>query len=164
MPRLIPCPSCHSHVLLSDSACPSCGATLRTTTAPRVATTLLLGLALAGCPGEDGDDSAGDSAPASTSATDGTTTTDGATSTTNATTTTTADSITISGSGDAAYGVPDTGLEDTTATDTGTGTETETGTETDTVGEPEYGVPETTTDGMDTVGEPDYGVPETTTE
>lgn len=133
MHRLIPCPSCHAHVMVGDRTCPSCGTAIRTTAAPRI-TTVLLGLALAGCPGDDGDDTAGDSTTASSNGT-GTTmaaTDDG---------TTTADSIT--GSGGVDYGTADFGDElsgtDTDGTGTGTGTDGTTS-----IGEPEYGVPETT--------------------
>ncbi|MCX4241565.1 hypothetical protein [Paraliomyxa miuraensis] len=48
MARLTPCPSCHAHVLVGDRACPHCGALLRSTAAPRVAT-LAVGLTLASC-------------------------------------------------------------------------------------------------------------------
>lgn len=48
MPRLIPCPSCHSHVLIDEHECPHCNASLRTT-ANRLPL-VLMGLALAGCP------------------------------------------------------------------------------------------------------------------
>jgi hypothetical protein len=48
MPRLIPCPTCHSHVLSDERACPHCGATLRSRSARVPA--VLVGLALTGCP------------------------------------------------------------------------------------------------------------------
>jgi hypothetical protein len=49
MPRLTPCRSCHSHVFADERECPHCGANLRSNAAlPAV----LVGLALAGCPGE----------------------------------------------------------------------------------------------------------------
>ncbi|WP_052546971.1 hypothetical protein [Enhygromyxa salina] len=48
MPRLIPCPACHSHVLVDEHTCPHCSASLRTA-APKLPV-VLMGLALAGCP------------------------------------------------------------------------------------------------------------------
>ena len=49
MPRLTPCPSCHSHVLLGERECPHCEASLRPVVAGVPAA--LISLALAGCPG-----------------------------------------------------------------------------------------------------------------
>lgn len=140
MPRLIPCPSCHSHVIVGDLECPSCGTEVRTTTAPRVAGVLALGLALAGCPGDDSTTtSVGEpeyGVPATSTSTTGmpateTGTTDAATSTS-------------SGGGGVEYGTADAGIDtsDTTGTDTD-GTSGGTAT----AGEPEYGVPATTTSG-----------------
>lgn len=147
MPRLIPCPSCHAHVVLDERRCPHCSTELRTTLAPRAAGTLLLGLMLAGCPADDSTDDGASSQTtnATTNATSGT-----------GTVSTTSD-VSISGSGGVEYGTPDTGIEDDGTSGTTGGTAT--------VGEPEYGVPETTTGatgGTATVGEPEYGVPETT--
>lgn len=147
--RLIPCPSCHSHVLVDDRQCPHCGTALQTTAAPRVAGALLLGLALTGCPSDDGDDTAGGSSTTATTAPTTASTTDG---------TSTEDSV--SGSGGVDYGTGDFGDDTDTTGSTGTGTDSTTG-DTDSVGEPEYGVPGTTTGGTDSVGEPDYGVPTT---
>jgi hypothetical protein len=48
MPRLTPCPSCHSHVLVDERECPHCGAGLRQVAGRGAA--VLMGLALAGCP------------------------------------------------------------------------------------------------------------------
>ncbi|MEM9461265.1 MAG: hypothetical protein AAGF11_44285 [Myxococcota bacterium] len=132
MPRLTPCPSCHSHVMASDRTCPHCGATLRTVTAAR-ASAVLLGLALAGCPGDDeGTSSEPDYGvpDTGTMTMDGTSTSDGSSSDTGSTT-----------AGEAEYGVAETGSTSI---------------------EPEYGVPETTTGASTSAGEPDYGVPETT--
>ena len=107
MTRLSPCPSCRSHVLSVDERCPHCGASLRTSFAPR-ASAILLGLALAGCPG---DDSTGDEGA------------DGPSTSAPGTTTQAASEGTEEGSG-------------TTAAPT-SGTAT--------LGEPEYGVPGTST-------------------
>lgn len=52
MPRLIPCPSCHSHVLVSERVCPHCNASQRSTASPALPA-VLLGLALTGCPTND---------------------------------------------------------------------------------------------------------------
>lgn len=141
MARLTPCPSCHAHVFVDDRRCHHCGASLRTTTAAPIVTTMLLGLALAGCPSDKEDDT-GATTHESQDGTQGTTA--GTMGTDNGTTT--ADSI--SGSGGVEYGTPDTGIEDATATatasdSTGTGTDGTAGS--DEVGEPEYGVPGTTT-------------------
>lgn len=48
MPRLTPCPSCHSHVLADERECPHCNASLRATAMG--IPVVLMGLALAGCP------------------------------------------------------------------------------------------------------------------
>jgi hypothetical protein len=50
MPRLTPCPTCHSHVLADSTGCPHCGATLRSNKS--LVPAVLVGLALAGCPAE----------------------------------------------------------------------------------------------------------------
>ncbi len=119
MPRLIPCPACHSHVHLGDSTCPHCGESVRTTEAPRAAAALV-GLALTACPVVEPEPDYGvpDSTTAATE------------------TATPSDSETSSESG----AMTDTGT-------TGAGTETDTGTESatgdSTAGEPEYGVAET---------------------
>lgn len=143
MARLIPCPSCSSHVLANDRECPHCGAVLRTAGAP-LAAAVIAGLMLVGCADDAGDDvgepeygvpvtttadTVGSTAAASDDTAAGTTagTSDG---------TTTADSIT--GTGGVEYGTADFGDELT-----GTETEGTTGTGTTSVGEPEYGVPET---------------------
>lgn len=134
MPRLMPCPSCHAHVLVEDRECPHCGITLRSTGSP-LAAAVIAGLMLSSCGGEDvGEPEYG--VPATSSpATD--TTASGTSDTGN----TTADSI--SGTGGVDYGTAEFGDELT-----GTGTEGSTGTDgttgTTSVGEPEYGVPETT--------------------
>lgn len=136
MSRLIPCSSCHSHVRIDDSECPHCGATLRTTSSMRVPA-VLMGLALAGCPNDPGEPEYGvaDTGPSTTGVT--TTDTDGS------------DSGTDTGSGSgSATGMTDDG------TSSGTSAEGSSS-----VGEPEYGVPETSST---SAGEPDYGVPETT--
>ncbi|MEX1361723.1 MAG: hypothetical protein AB1Z98_01250 [Nannocystaceae bacterium] len=136
MARLIPCPHCHAHVMLDERRCPHCSTELRTAFAPRAATTLLLGLALAGCPGDDTtDDGAG---------TQGTTAPTSGTATASGTGTDTTSDGSI-GSGGVEYGTVDTSMDDDTGTTGGTdstGTDSASGTET--LGEPEYGVPETT--------------------
>lgn len=129
MARLIPCSACHVHVRSSDSTCPHCGASLRTVTAGRVPV-LLMGLTLAGCPEESFEPAYGvpDSGvepttggPMETSTGNGSATESGTTSASES-----------SGSS--------TGM-----TDSGTGTDTMADSGTATLGEPEYGVPETTT-------------------
>lgn len=131
MPRLTPCPSCHAHVMVGDRHCPHCGAGLSTVNASR-AGAVLIGLALAGCPGDDSSNT----------------------------------SI-----GEPEYGVPDTGAVTVTGTEgttggTGGSTSGTTGgttdgsttdATTDSAGEAEYGVPETGSTSI----EPDYGVPDT---
>lgn len=147
MPRLIPCPRCYAHVVLDERRCPHCGAELRTTFAPRAATTLLLGLALAGCPGEDPDDDSNSSQ---------TTTAGTSTSSASGTGTVSSSDDSMSGANGVEYGTVETGIDDDGTTSTGetsttggastTGDGTGTSTDTDstaTVGEPEYGVAET---------------------
>lgn len=48
MARLVPCPSCTSHVRVGDRQCPHCGTALRTASA-LTAPAVLVGLALTGC-------------------------------------------------------------------------------------------------------------------
>lgn len=137
MPTLVACPSCNQHVRSDERACPHCGRVLRDG-GGRVSATagaLLMGLSLGACADKDGNDS-------------------------------TSSSATV---GEPEYGVAATEVEpaygvpvDTESSSTGgeassTGSETDTDTDgTTSIGEPEYGVPETTTG-----NEPDYGVPET---
>ena len=128
MPRLIVCSGCSSHVLSGDSACPHCGAPLRTTGAARVPV-VLMGLALSGCPLDDAEPAYG--VAVSETGTSGTTTTsDGSGSDTEAQTEggTTADTGSGSGS-DSSSGTGGSG----TAADSGDTT----------AGEPDYGVPTT---------------------
>ncbi|MEX1361724.1 MAG: hypothetical protein AB1Z98_01255 [Nannocystaceae bacterium] len=129
MSRLIPCPACHSHVIVGERECPHCGVALASrsgNTAGR-ASAVLMGLALTGCP----------------------------------------ESVAV-------YGVPDTelppaGTETNAETDTDTDAETEaqTGSGSGTAdtgtasGSSDSGTAGSGTAGT-SVGEPDYGVPETT--
>ena len=126
MPRLTPCPSCSSHVLADERECPHCGVSLRTIGAPRVAA-VVVGLALGGCiipqPAYGIPD------PSTSSDTDT------GTSTTSGSDTAATDGMTGTvGSEGTSTGMADSTTGDTEAT-AGSGT----------VGEPEYGVPETTT-------------------
>lgn len=116
MPRLMPCPSCHSHVLADDRECPHCGAALR---GNRAAAAVLMGLALTGCPRAEPDYGV-----PSTETTDGSGTA--------------TETMTNTGM-ESEYGVPGTGEEEAEAG----ATSTDTGTDTDSGGEPEYGVPTT---------------------
>lgn len=125
MPRLTPCPSCSSHVLADERECPHCGATLRTIGAPRVAA-VVVGLTLGGCiipqpaygiPDPSATESTEGTAGASTGSDSGTT--EGMTGT--------------AGSEGTSTGMADSTTGDTEAT-AGSGT----------AGEPDYGVPETT--------------------
>lgn len=128
MPRLIPCPSCQSHVFAGDRTCPHCSATLQRSSGSKSAA-VLVGLALTGCPTvepvygvpESGTDTAGSEETSDTeTGTDGGTDTD-----------TDIDDTDTDTTGEPEYGVPDTGM-DTTSTD---GTDTS-------GGEPLYGVAE----------------------
>ncbi|MCA9697384.1 MAG: hypothetical protein KC431_07655, partial [Myxococcales bacterium] len=119
MARLIPCPSCRSHVLVSEQGCPHCGATLRTTVNPSVPA-VLMGLAMTGCiiqaePAYGVPDPTTDTG--SETATD--TGNDEASTSGDTTTGDTTGDTTDTG-GEPEYGVPDTGLD--TGTDTGTDT------------------------------------------
>jgi hypothetical protein len=124
MPRLTPCPSCSSHVLTDERECPHCGASLRTIAAPRVAA-VVVGLTLGGCilpqPAYGIPD------PSTSTGTEGTAGTSTDTGSTDAQTSTAASEGTSTGMADSTTG-------DTEAT-AGSGT----------AGEPDYGVPETTT-------------------
>jgi hypothetical protein len=122
MPRLTPCPSCSSHALADERECPHCGAPLRSTAAPRVAA-VVVGLTLGGCilpqPAygiPDPSTSSGTEGTAGTSTDTGET--EGMTSTSTAGTST---------------GMADSDTGDTDATAGSTS-----------VGEPDYGVPEST--------------------
>lgn len=129
MPRLIPCPACHSHVIVGERECPHCGVALASrsgNTAGR-ASAVLMGLALTGCPESVAVYGVPDTElpPAGTEThadTDTNTDTDAET-----------DAQTSSGSGTA-----DSGTASGSSGTAGSGTE---GTS---VGEPDYGVPETT--------------------
>jgi hypothetical protein len=126
---------------MGDRQCPHCGAALRTTTATR-ASAVLMGLALAGCPGDDSGTSTtfepeyGVPDTASATDTEGTTagTTDGSTIGESSAT-----------AGEADYGTGETVPPASTS-----------------AGEADYGVPDTGSPGSTSAGEPDYGVPETT--
>jgi hypothetical protein len=96
MPRLTPCPTCHSHVFADARECPHCGAAL----APRnkaLVPAVLVGIALTGCPTPEPDYGVPDTGPQEES---GSGTETGTTS-----------------MGEPEYGVPDTG---DSGTETGT--------------------------------------------
>jgi hypothetical protein len=119
MPRMTPCPTCHSHVFADARECPHCGAALATRNKALVPA-VLVGLALTGCPTRaEPEYGVPDTGPQDESGT--------ATGSETATTS----------MGEPEYGVPDTGPTDTETAGTETGTTS--------MGEPEYGVPETTT-------------------
>lgn len=140
MPRLTPCPSCRVHVLVDDRECPHCGATLRTAGASRVAV-VAMGLTLAGCPAEtaplygatDSFDDTLDSAE--TSPPDTSTTSTPGTSTTGISGTTTGETDAMTGT----TADSSTGMADSTSGGTG---DTDATTGSTSVGEPDYGVPE----------------------
>lgn len=116
MPRLTPCPSCESHIIVGERECPHCGISLGTTVAR--ASAVLMGLALAGCPGFNPEPDYG--VPDTTT---------GASETGMATDT----EMATDDSGS------DTGMD-------GTGTDSATTSGSDSAGEAEYGVLETTPD------------------
>lgn len=126
MARLVPCPSCSCHVLVDERECPGCGATLRTTAAPRVAAAVV-GLALGGC--IVAEPAYGVPDPSTTTGGTMGTSTEGDTADTEGTTAT-------AGSEGTSTGMADSTTGDTDAT-----------AGSDTVGEPDYGVPATTTSG-----------------
>lgn len=175
--RLMSCPACAEHVKVHESSCPHCGAEIggaRLTGAAAV----LMSLALTACGGKGGD-----SDTATTTMTIGSDSTTGSDSTGSSDTGgTDTMQVTSSSMPEPEYGVPvttttaepdygvpstdpttgTTGATDATETDSATETDTDSSTETDTDtggGEPEYGVPQTTSS---TTAEPDYGVPQTT--
>ncbi len=142
MSRLIPCSSCHSHVMVDDRECPHCGASLRTTTALR-APAVLMGLALTACPVGEPEYGVADT---------------GEPTTTGMATETASGSDSGSGSGSGSGGSTTTAGSSTGMADSGTATtDGSSGTGSGTLGEPEYGVAET---GSTSV-EPEYGVAET---
>jgi hypothetical protein len=153
---LIPCPACKVHIRFDDSGCPHCGERIRTCRAGvKAAGAILLGLAMAGCPGDD-TTSDSESMGSNSSQTMGGTTMD---STSSPGSLTTADDDPSSVGPESAYGVGDTtslptdseGDSTTTTTSTGSGSDTDTDTDTGTG----------TTAGSSTTGlEPDYGVPD----
>jgi hypothetical protein len=125
MPRLIACPSCSVHVRRGGTTCPHCGATIRDATVVRTAGAVLMGLTLAGCPGDEDPSptSAGEpeyGVPA-TESNSGEPTDESGTDDTGGSTDTGAETGETISVGEPEYGVP----------------------ETDSVGEPDYGVPET---------------------
>lgn len=153
---LIVCPACSTHVLVRDSACPHCGATVRNgaTVLGRTAGAVLMGLSLAACPaGDDTNESMGNGS--SSSGTPGSTTMG---STTDDSGTTSFD--VSSGPVGEAYGAPDTetfGTDPTDSSSTGSDTDTDTDTDTD-------GSTGGSTGGSSTGFSPDYGVPTTSGE
>ncbi|WAS92631.1 hypothetical protein [Nannocystis punicea] len=173
--RLYACPACREHIKSDTSTCPHCGAELhREGRLGRAASAVMVSLALSGCPAK-GDDTMGGSDSSTGQNTTGTATGNTTDDTSGATTDGNSGGMTDSPtSAEPEYGVPATDtLATTTTTNTtlepdygvpGTTGETEgttagtTTEDTATVGEPEYGVPQTNTGGP----EPDYGVPGTT--
>lgn len=166
MKSLLPCRACGLHVKSNESACPHCGATLSPDHAGmRRAGSVLVGLALAGCPSDDGggteastvaDTSASTTSTSNTGNTASTTATTGESMSETSLTDPTVTSITTEDETfaelDSAYGVPDTGESFTTdpsssdgtgSTGTGTTGTDGTGTSSGSAGEPDYGVPET---------------------
>ena len=141
MSRLVPCPSCHAHVFVHDRECPHCGAVAHVPGSPRAAA-VMAGLMLSSCV------IVGDPEPEYGVAT----TVDPGSGTSVQTDT---------GDTDGSSGSDTTG-SDTAGSDTaGSGTTGTTGGTADgTVGEPEYGVPESSSS-SDSAGEPDSGVAET---
>lgn len=156
---LLVCPACSTHVLVRDSSCPHCGATVRNgaKVLGRTAGAVLMGLSLAACPaGDDTSETMGNGGSTSTSSgTPGSTTDDESTTTFDVS----------SGPVGEAYGAPDTETFGTDPTDsststggdtdgsTGTGGDTDTDSDTDgTTGESSTGI------------SPDYGVPTTSGE
>lgn len=123
MPRLIPCPHCHAHVMTPERTCPHCGGSMPSGPSLR-APAVLMSLTLAGCPVGEPEYGVADVSSGSTSmsqATDGDT-----------------DAQTGSGSGSGS---------ESGGSDSGSGSSSSTGmadTGTTSVGEPDYGVPETT--------------------
>lgn len=157
MGKLSICLACNSHVKSNETTCPHCGAGLQQghAFAPR-SSAILLGLALTGCPaGDDGETS---STVADTGSTSNVTTI----STTIADTGSSSITVTTDQSDlDSAYGTPETGESFTTSPDStstgGTGTDT-TG---DSTGSSTSGDTGSSTGDATSVGEPEYGVPET---
>jgi len=140
MPKLIACPSCHSHVRADEGACPHCGGHVRNDAGvvARTTTAVLMGLALAGCPADDDDTSDTASTIGDEDTEYGVPATEG---TTDASSTSDTGDMTSTGIGEPEYGVADTGGFETTGGSSSSGTD---GSSSSGGGEPDYGVPETT--------------------
>lgn len=171
--RLLTCSACAEHVKTHETTCPHCGADMP---GPRLsgAAAMLMGIALTACPGKGGDS---DTAGMTMSGGTGDTTASGGGDTDT-------DAVTTGNTGggttnlpEPEYGVPvttttaepDYGVPSTDPSTGGTTVDTDDTDSGGTLGEPEYGVPETTTAEPDygvpqtsTTAEPDYGVPQTT--
>jgi hypothetical protein len=145
------------HFKIDEAACPHCGAPRRDGSAgARTAGAVLMGLAIAACPGDDGASSSSSitaepdyGVPATDSAETGggdASATGGQSSTSAGTTASTSAGTTMqqtTDAGEAEYGVPDTGWGDSTTGESGSETGgTTAATEGTTTIEPDYGVPE----------------------
>lgn len=130
--KVIACSACGVLVRTDDGACPNCGVTRRSVFAPGA---ILLGLALTGCPADDGTETMGGTGSASAtnaSSNSNTTMSSGASmSSTSAGTDSATTDDTLETSAQPPYGVPDTtssGPDTGTASDTDTDTDTTDGT------------------------------------
>jgi hypothetical protein len=130
MPRLISCTSCQSHVRSNEGTCPHCGAALPSDARfGRTAGAVLMGLTIAGCGPEPGDDNTSEGMSASEgTASEGSAT--GAPSSSTGTaesgegsqgggSTDTSSSVSEGTWGEPDYGVPDTGWYEETDSTTG---------------------------------------------
>src|SRR5688572_5695753 len=63
--KLVMCSACNVAIRPDETVCPSCGARRRLVSAPIASGAILLGLALAGCPSDDGTETMGGSATVS---------------------------------------------------------------------------------------------------
>ena len=161
MASMVPCPECNTMVRLGGGACPYCNARLggERSVAWSAGAMVVLGVMLAGCPGDDSSDTMGDegTATAPTSETMGTESSSASASASASAsdTATVTESASDSLSTGALYGPVETsdfttGLP-TTGTDSGTGTDTDTDTDTDT------GTDSSTGPGNTTGPQPLYG-------
>lgn len=153
-PALVACPSCSQHVKLYETHCLHCGARLRSDGGGirRTAGAMLMGLSLAGCPSDDSAETMGSG---------GSSTGDPNTTTTGDTSSSTSSDVTSSG--EAEYGVPETGetFETTGGSDSTSVSATESDTEASS-GSSSGSMETESSGGVEDTGSSDTGTPMTT--
>jgi hypothetical protein len=124
MPRLIACTSCQAHVRSNEGTCPHCGAAIASDgRLGRTAGAVLMGLTIAGCGPDAGEDTASAGMTASEGSATETPGTSSSGSAEGSHTGDTSSSVSEGTWGEPDYGVPDTGWYEETDDTTGTGAE-----------------------------------------